>query len=34
MFDGKQHHVATTGPAIGDGPLRLDHAAYAAKMLD
>jgi hypothetical protein len=34
MFDGKQHNVGTIGPAFGDGPLRLDHAADAAKMLD
>ena len=34
MLDGQQHHVAAIGPAFRDRPLRLDHAADAAKMLD
>jgi hypothetical protein len=34
MLDGQQHHVATVGPAFGDRPLHLDHAADAPKMLD
>jgi hypothetical protein len=34
MFDGQQHHIATIHPAIRDRPLRFDHAADAAQMLD
>jgi hypothetical protein len=34
MLDGKQHHVGTAGPAFRDRPVRLDHAADAAQMLD
>jgi hypothetical protein len=34
MFDRKQHHVTTVGPAFGDRPLRLDHAADAPQVLD
>jgi hypothetical protein len=34
MLDGQQHHVAAIGPAFGNGPLHLDHAADAPEMLD
>src|SRR2546430_10368391 len=34
VFDGQQHHVAIAGPAFRNRPLRLDHTADAAQMLD
>jgi hypothetical protein len=34
MFDGKQHHVGTAGPAFRDRPYCFNHAADAAQMLD